>query len=415
MISTIEGNNGAATTSAGVTDLQRPSNERRHVAVVTSTRADWGLLSPVGKALRQRPDVKLTVIATNMHLDPLRGMTINEIEADGFVDIVRVAMPLSTDTPLGACRALATLTSRVADVLDRVKPDLLLILGDRFEMLAIASAATIFQIPIAHISGGELTEGAIDDNVRHALSKLSSLHFATTETHRQRLLAMGERPETVINAGALGVSNLTGEKLMTPEEMEASLGFKIGEKTLLVTFHPATNDPVDPRKRMKALLDALDRVKGADLLFTYPNNDPRSEGLIDMIEDFVTTRPSTAHAIPSLGRRRYLSALTMVAAVVGNSSSGVVEVPSAHIPTVNIGIRQRGRAAADSVIHCGDTADEIEAAITKALSPDFRLIAAKAENPYAKPATVATIVDKLCSVDIASLLPKKFHDISPLR
>ncbi len=385
--------------------------KKRHIAIVSSTRADWGLLSPVAKALQQREDVEVSVIATNMHLDASRGMTINEIRADGFEPIAQVAMSYKSDGEVDTAEAMGVHLSDMAKVLGRIRPDILLLLGDRFEMLAVASAATMLHIPIAHISGGEITMGAIDDNIRHAISKLSSLHFATTEKHRSRLIAMGEQPENVVNTGALGVWNMTHAEMHDRDELERSLGFSFEGKTLLVTYHPATNDKVAPAERFGALLEAMDRHSDCKVIITYPNNDPNSAEIIAMIERYAQRRGEEVLAVPSLGALRYRSALQYVSAVVGNSSSGVVEVPSAGIPVVNIGIRQQGRTVSPAVIHCGDDVDSIDEAISQALSEEVKFRAKTTPNPYQQEGTVDMIVDRLVNCDITQLLPKKFYDI----
>lgn len=396
-------------------------NERRHIAIVTSTRADWGLLSPVAKRLAARDDVKLSIIATNMHLDPSRGMTVNEIRDDGFEPAVCVPLRGREsgntaevsghgDSELEMTVAMGLHLADMAEVLHDLRPDIVLLLGDRFEMLAVASAAMMLHIPIAHISGGEITAGAIDDNIRHAISKLSSLHFATTERHRQRLLSMGEQPDRVYNTGALGVWNMLHAPVMSLEELGKSIGFSLDGPTLLVTYHPVTNDRVAPSERFAALLEALDRHPGCKVIITYPNNDPNSDAIISMIEEYASRREDDVLAVPSLGALRYRSALRYVTAVVGNSSSGVVEVPSAGVPVVNIGIRQEGRTVSDAVINCGDDADAIDAAITMALDPQSVQRAAVTPNPYQHDATVDIIVNALVGCDPASLLPKRFHD-----
>lgn len=390
-----------------VTDMRQ---EKRHIAIVTSTRADWGLLSPVAHELRKRENVTLSIIATNMHLDPLRGMTINEIRADGFEPCAMLPLLHSSDSDTDTAVAMGYHLADTAKVLSRLRPDILLLLGDRYEMLAVASAATMLHIPIAHIAGGEITVGAIDDNIRHAISKLSSLHFATTESHRQRLISMGEQPDFVINTGALGVRNMLHGQMMGKEELERSLGFEFDKPVLLVTYHPATNDDADPTVRFGALLNALDRHPDCKLIITYPNNDPNSNRLIDMIQSYSSERGVEVLAIPSLGALRYRSALQFVSAVVGNSSSGVVEVPSMGVPVVNIGIRQQGRTASDAVIDCGDSVEEIDAAITKALTPEAREKALSTPNPYHRENTVALIADTLSNCDIKQLLPKHFYD-----
>lgn len=382
----------------------------RHIAIVSSTRADWGLLSPVACELRRREGVKLSIIATNMHLDASRGMTVNEIRDDGFEPAALIPMTYASDSEADAAVAMGCHLADMARTLSQIKPDILLLLGDRFEMLAVASAATMLHIPIAHISGGEITQGAIDDNIRHAISKLSSLHFATTERHRERLLAMGEQPDKVLNTGALGVWNMNHAPVMEKDELARSIGFMPDERTLLVTYHPATNDKVSPAVRFGALLEALDRHSDCKVILTYPNNDPNSAEIIDMITAYRSRRGEDVLAVPSLGALRYRSALHYVGAVVGNSSSGVVEVPSAGVPVVNIGIRQQGRTASEAVIHCGDSADEIDAAITEALTPEAVARARVTPNPYQHDDTAGMIADCLTNCDISELLPKKFHD-----
>ncbi len=383
---------------------------KKKIAIVTSTRADWGLLSPLARLLKNDPRADLIIVATNMHLDPRLGMTVNEVVSDGFTVDYRVEMTPEGDAPEQIALAMSRCTAGFASVFAQAKPDMIVILGDRYEMLAVASVATVMSIPIAHISGGEITEGAFDDNIRHAISKLSSLHFATTDEHRNRLIAMGEQPSTVVNAGALGVYNILNTPLLSRSELEDSLGFALHSPTLLVTYHPATNDSEDPLKRFGDLLTALDRFPECEILFTYPNNDPRGSGIVEMIEKYAATNKGRVNVVPSLGRVRYLSALQFVDAVVGNSSSGVVEVPSAGIPTVDVGIRQRGRAAADSVIHCGDQPDEIADAISLALSPEWREHCRKTSNPYANPRTAEIIAETLLSANPDDLLPKRFHD-----
>lgn len=383
---------------------------KRRICIVTGTRADWGLLSRIARALALRDDVRLQIVATNMHLDPRYGKTEDEIERDGFIIDERVPMPSNgDDSEISRARAMGVCAAGMADAFGRLKPDLLLILGDRYEMLAVASVASVCAIPIAHIAGGEITEGAIDDNIRHAITKLSTLHLTATEDYRRRVIQMGEHPRRVINTGAIGVANIYDEEPMTAAELEASLGFPIRRGTLLVTYHPATLDPVDPSIRFGALLDALDTFANRPVLFTYPNNDARGRVIIDMIEQYAAERPDRVKVVPSLGRRRYLSALRLVAAVVGNSSSGIVEVPSLGIPTVDIGIRQLGRTAAQSVIHCGDSTEEIAKAIALALQ--YKPGAMRSINPYYKPGTLDMIVEALTATPDEVLAHKRFYDL----
>lgn len=389
--------------------------KKRKIAVVTTCRADWGLLHGVVNELRHRPEADVYVIATNMHLHPKFGMTVNEIESDGIEVSARVPMLSETaeTSPSETVHAAARCLDGMADALQRIAPDIMLILGDRYEMLPIATAATILRIPLAHIAGGEISEGAFDDNIRHALTKLSALHFTATDEYRNRVIQMGEEPERVFNCGALGVQNLmTLPDEATREELEEFTGIKINHDTLLVTFHPATLDTAaTPGERYKALLEAIDRFPESTVLFTYPNNDPGSADIIRLTEEYVALHPERCSVVPSLGRRRYLSMLRHAGAVVGNSSSGIVEVPSAGIPTVDIGIRQRGRTASDSVIHCGDNTDEIAEAISEAISPAGRERARKSPNPYFQPDTCSKICDILLSVPLRQLGIKRFHDI----
>lgn len=379
------------------------------VAIATSTRADWGLLSPVAKLLQQMPGIELAIVAANMHLDKLRGETIDEIAADGFEIAATIDAVPTDSSKLEMALTMGQTLSLAAKQFDRIRPDILLLLGDRFEIHSVATAASALHIPIAHIAGGEITEGAIDDSFRHSISKMAVLHFATTEGHRRRLISMGEQPDKVFNVGAIGVENIMKLAPMTQEEIESSLGFSLGRRPVLVTFHPATNDTANPAERFNELLSALDLRPELSPLFTYPNNDAEGDALIDMIERFVETHQS-AHSVASLGRRRYLSILKCVEAVIGNSSSGIVEVPSAGIPTVDIGIRQLRRTAAPSVIHCGNSSEEIGRAIDKALSTDFKSFATTVENPYFKQGTAAMIAEIIASSNPARLLPKRFYD-----
>lgn len=382
----------------------------RKIAIATGTRADWGLLSGIAKELDRREDCHVDILATNMHLFPRYGNTLGEIIADGFAGPVRVEMPDSTDTPAGAVMAMSKCMEGMSKAIEELRSDLIVILGDRFEMLATATAAMMMHVPIAHIAGGEISEGAVDDCIRHAITKMSALHLTATEPYRQRVIAMGEDPSRVINTGAIGVYNIMHEPLMSRRELEESVGMTLPEGSLLVTYHPATLDEVDPAIRCHALLDALDRFKDSHMIITYPNNDSKGRAIIDCIEQYGAEHPDRVKVIPSLGKLRYLSALRCVSAVVGNSSSGIVEVPSMHIPTVDIGIRQRGRLRSESVITCGDSADEIALAIGFALGAEGQKLAREAENPYYKPDTLQAIVSAVAETPLSMLKVKKFYD-----
>ena len=380
------------------------------IAIATGTRADWGLLSPIAQLLKAQKDVEVAVIATNMHLDPRFGNTIDEIISDGFIPAAKVKMNIASNSEADTARSMAKCLSGMVDAFESIKPDCIIILGDRYEMLATASAATVMRIPIIHIAGGEISEGAIDDCIRHAITKLSALHLTSTEEYRQRVIAMGEQPDRVINTGAIGVYNIMQLPLMSKEELEKSIGCKINKRTLLVTMHPTTIDPTPSSTVMGELFKALDAHDG-NVIITYPNNDACGAEIISLIDDYQKRNKDKVTVIPSLGRLRYLSALQFAGAVAGNSSSGIVEVPSMHIPTVNIGIRQKGRLASKSVINCGNSAQEIISAIRFALSEEGQDTARNAENPYYKPNTLHTIVNSILSVSINDIKTKKFYDI----
>lgn len=372
-----------------------PSDKPKRIAVITGTRAEWGLLSPVVHALQSNEDAEPLVIVTNMHLMERYGLTIKEIEAEGITPAAKVAMTDPEGDARLTVKSMAECMSGMADAFVALKPDMAVILGDRFEMLAAASAALTMGIPIAHIAGGEQTLGAIDDKIRHAITQMATYHFTETEAYRDRVISMGANPANSFNVGALGVANALQCEVMSREDLAASVGLSFERPTILVTFHAATADEGSPEEQFAHLLRALDSIKECDVLLTYPNNDPRGRKLIGMLNEWVEANADRAVAIPSLGKVRYLSALRYVAAVAGNSSSGIIEVPSAGTPTVNIGSRQEGRISAESVIHCAPDADKIEAALRKALSPEWQALAREVSNPYEGTYTVNAIVNKL--------------------
>ena len=386
---------------------------KRKVCIATGTRAEWGLLSGIARELASRDDIELQLLVTNMHLSDRYGHTVDEIIADGFKVDAEVPMLNDNDDDSAAAtvRSMSRCMAGTADALSRLSPDLLVVLGDRYEMLTVASSALIFRIPIVHIAGGEISEGAYDDSIRHAITKMASLHLTATEENRNRVIQMGEEPQRVINTGAIGVYNIIHEPVMSREELEESIGMTVDRNTLLVTYHPATLDPTPVNQQCAALLEALDRFPDNNVIITYPNSDTAGQVIIDMIERYAATRQHRVKVVPSLGKRRYLSALHYAGAVVGNSSSGIVEVPSMHIPTVDIGIRQRGRLAASSVRHYSCTPDDIARGIAYSLSEEGRNEAAVAENPYAKPDTLRLIVDAIANTPLSELSGKKFHDI----
>lgn len=365
----------------------------RKVCIATSTRADWGILSPLAAALRRQKGVRLQILATNMHLLERYGHTIDEIVAGGFDVDATVEMPDCHGG--GACAramAMGDCLKGCAAAFERLQPDAVVVLGDRFEMLAVASAAAVMLIPVVHISGGETTGGAVDDSFRHAITQLASLHLVSAEPYRERVIRMGAQPERVINTGSLGVWNMMNQPCMSREELCSNLGIDSSKPFAVATFHPATLDPASPGARCREMLIALDEFPDINVVLTYPNNDTGSEEVIAEIEAWAARNPHRATIVKSLGLKRYLSAIREAEFVIGNSSSGIIEVPSTGTPVINIGIRQQGRLHGPGVIDSGDDAAAISAAIRMALSPEFKSLAAKAENPYFSPDTLAKSV-----------------------
>ena len=379
--------------------------------MVTGSRAEYGLLSGLMRAIQEDKELQLQVIATNMHLSPEFGLTYREIEKDGFLIDKKVQMLLSSDTPNATAKSVGLATIGFADAYEDLRPDLLVVLGDRFEILAAVSAALFYKIPVAHLHGGEITEGAYDDCIRHAITKMSHLHFTSTEAYRQRVIQLGEQPDRVFYVGAIGVENIKRVPLMSQEELEESVGFELGEKSLLVTYHPVTLDNHTAERQCRNLLEALDAFPDYKVIFTLPNSDTDGRIIIRLINEYVSLRPERCMAVPSLGLRRYLSALRYVSAVVGNSSSGIIEVPSFGIPTLDIGDRQKGRIAAESVWHCGTRKEEIKEGLKEVLSDAFRRKAKVCINPYEKTDTVKNIFKVISSYPLDRLRQKKFYDI----
>ena len=383
----------------------------RKICVVTGSRAEYGLLSGLMRAIQEDKELQLQVIATNMHLSPEFGLTYREIEKDGFLIDKKVQMLLSSDTPNATAKSVGLATIGFADAYEDLRPDLLVVLGDRFEILAAVSAALFYKIPVAHLHGGEITEGAYDDCIRHAITKMSHLHFTSTEAYRQRVIQLGEQPDRVFYVGAIGVENIKRVPLKSQEELEESVGFELGEKSLLVTYHPVTLDNHTAESQCRNLLEALDAFPDYKVIFTLPNSDTDGRIIIRLINEYVSLRPERCMAVPSLGLRRYLSALRYVNAVVGNSSSGIIEVPSFGIPTLDIGDRQKGRMAAESVWHCGTRKEEIKEGLKEVLSDAFRRKAKVCINPYEKTDTVKNIFKVISSYPLDRLRQKKFYDI----
>jgi len=386
--------------------------KRRKICVVTGTRAEYGLLYWLMKEIEADPELQLQIVATGMHLSPEFGLTYRQIEADGFTIDAKVEMLLSSDTPVGIAKSMGLGVIGFADALDGLKPDILVLLGDRFEILSAAQAAMVARIPIAHIHGGEATEGLIDEAIRHAVTKMAHLHFTAAEPYRKRVIQLGESPERVFDTGAIGLDNLLRLKLLSRQELEQSLDLKLEHvPVILCTYHPVTLGEDDAGHALKELFKALDRFPDTKVVFTKGNADTGGRIINRMIDDYASANPGRVAAYVSLGQLRYLSLLRESDLVLGNSSSGIVEAPTARTPTVNIGDRQRGRLKAPSVIDCGESADAIAAAIEKALSPEFRRIAAEGKTYFGDGGASARIKQALKTASLEGILFKRFHDM----
>lgn len=384
----------------------------RKICMVTGSRAEWGLLSRLARIIGDDPELELQIIATNMHLSPEFGLTYREIEQQGFRINRKVEMLLSSDTANATAKSVGLATIGFADAYEELKPDLLLVLGDRYEILAAVTAALFYKIPVAHLHGGEVTEGAYDDAIRHAITKMSHLHFTSTETYRQRVIQLGEQPDHVFNTGAIGIDNIRHLKLWSREELENDLNFSFGTESLLVTYHPETLDDMPVEEQCRNLLDALATLEEVKIIFTLPNSDTGGRIIIKMIDDFVRRHKDRAIVYTSLGQLRYLSALQYITAVAGNSSSGILEVPSFGKPVLNIGNRQKGRIAAESVVHCGTTLSEIKEGLAKVFSEDFIRQAKGVINPYEKAETATAIIEIIKNFPLSGLIQKNFYTLS---
>ena len=383
---------------------------KRKICVVTGTRAEYGLLYWLMKGIESDPDLQLQLIVTGMHLSPEFGLTYQEIEKEFRID-KKIEMLLSSDTPVGVSKSIGLAQISFAEAYDELAPDLLVVLGDRYEIFAAASAAMIARIPIAHIHGGETTEGAVDEAIRHSLSKMAHLHFTAAEPYRNRVIQLGEDPERVFNVGGLGIENIKRLTLMERGEFEQSIGFPLAERNLLVTFHPVTLERSTAEEQFAQLLQALDALSGTHVIFTKANSDTDGRIINRMIDEYVALHPDRSVAFASLGQLRYLSALQYVDAVVGNSSSGLLEAPSFHIGTINIGDRQKGRLRAQSVIDCLPERSEILKALERLYSEPFQSALPQTCNPYGEGEASRNILQIIREVPLKELLKKRFYDL----
>lgn len=383
---------------------------KRKICVITGTRAEYGLLKPLIREIVSADIMELQLVACAMHLSPEFGKTIQEIEQDKIVVNKKVECLLSSDSAVGVSKSIGLATIGFADAFQELQPDLIILLGDRTEMLAAATTAMVFGIPIAHIHGGETTEGAYDEGIRHAITKMAQLHFASTEAYRKRIIQLGEQPDKVFNVGAIGLDSIKKLTLLSKEDFEKSINQKLAKRNILVTYHPVTQEKGTAAYQFKQILNSLDKLEDTFLIFTHANSDKDGRVINQMIEHYVKENNKKACAFKSLGQLRYLSALQYVDVVVGNSSSGIIEVPYFKIPTINIGDRQKGRIMPESVIQVENDEDDIDKALQLAFSPQFLDTCKKMKQLYGNGnATkhILSIIDENTEIS----LKKTFYDI----
>lgn len=382
----------------------------RKICVITTSRAEYGLLYWLMKGIQADPGLRLQLVVTGTHLSPEFGSTIDMIRDDGFRIDRTFELQLLGDKSLDITHSLALALEGFAASFHTLEPDIIVILGDRFEILGAAGAALIANIPIAHIHGGELSLGAIDDPIRHAVTKLSHLHFTATTVYRNRVIRMGEEPDRVFMVGAMGMDNITRMHFLGREEFEKAIDFKLGARNLLVTFHPETINPDLAAAQVSELLKALAKLTDTHIIFTQPNADTGHRAIVEKLQDFVLKAGERAILIKSMGQLNYLSAIKHMDAVVGNSSSGIIEAPGFRIGTLNVGRRQEGRIRAASVIDCECTEEAILAGLDKIYSDDFQAMLKKVKNPYGTGGAAEKVLEVLRTIDITKLIPKRFYD-----
>lgn len=382
----------------------------KKICIVTGTRAEYGLLYWLMKEIESDKDLELQLIVTGMHLSSEFGLTYKEIEKEFKID-KKIEMLLSSDTSIGISKSMGLAQISFAEAYEELKPDIVIVLGDRYEIFSATSAAMIAKIPIAHLHGGETTEGAFDESIRHSITKMSHLHFTATEEYKNRVIQLGEHPSRVFNVGGMGIENIKRLKLLTRDEFEKSIEFKLNKKNILVTFHPVTLENSTAKEQFQELLDAIDELKDTNIIFTKANSDTDGRVINQMIDEYVVKNFHKSIGFSSLGQLRYLSALQFVDAMVGNSSSGLTEAPSFKIGTINIGDRQKGRIKADSVIDCKSNKISILEAFDKLYSIEFQNILLNIQNPYGDGCASKKIIEEFKKVDLQNILKKSFYDI----
>lgn len=383
----------------------------RKICVYTSTRAEYGLLRNLIKEIHTCPELALQLLVSGTHLVPDQGMTIGEIRADGFKPDKCVDIDLSDDSPAGICHSMGIAISEYGKYFSEYNPDILVVLGDRFEAFCCATAAQVCGIPIAHIHGGEVTQGAIDEAFRHCITKMAHLHFPCCEEYRFRIVQMGECPEFVYNVGALGVENIRNLKLMERGDLEESIDFKLDKPFFLVTYHPVTLEKNSAKKQFAQLLSALDQYPDHKVIFTGANADTDGKIINRLQNEYKKKHPDKCIVVPSLGYMRYLSAMNLCKAVVGNSSSGILEAPALKVPTINIGDRQKGRVRAKSVIDCTPLKNQILASLKAICSKGFLSNLKNMHNPFEKQGTSKQIKEIIKTADLTGIMKKRYYDI----
>ncbi len=386
---------------------------KRKICIFSGTRAEYGLLKPLIDELKNEPTVELQILITGMHLSPEFGLTYKEINLEGFSKVEKVEILLSSDTSIGISKAMGLGMISFSEAFERLNPDLLVGLGDRFELFSAVSAAMIARIPVAHLHGGEATEGLIDEPIRHSISKMSHLHFASNEIFRRRIIQLGENPSQVFTVGAIGLDNLKKIKLLSKNELEKQINFEINERTFIITFHPVTLENSSAEIQFNELLSALDSFNNIRMIFTKPNSDTDGRIIINMIDNYVNDNRDRAISFISMGQLKYLSTLQYVKGVIGNSSSGLLEVPSFKIGTINIGDRQRGRLKAKCVIDCLPKQNEIIQSINKLYSNEFQNTLSDIINPYElkNGLTSKKIKEVILSYPLENIIKKQFYNI----
>jgi len=382
----------------------------RKICVVTGTRAEYGLLFWLMKEIQADEALELQVIVTGMHLSPEFGLTYKEIERDFQID-KKIEMLLSSDTAIGISKSMGLAQISFAEAYDQLQPDIVVVLGDRYEIFSAVSAAMIAKLPLAHLHGGEATEGLIDEPIRHSITKMSHLHFTATEAYRNRVIQLGEQPRRVFNVGGLGIDNIVKLTLLSKKEFEEAINFKLNKQNILITFHPVTLESSSAEQQFSELLASLDELENTHLIFTKANSDTDGRIINQMIDEYVVKNNHKAIGFTSLGQLRYLSALQYIDMVVGNSSSGLAEVPTFKKATINIGDRQKGRIKANSVIDCLPNQIAIKKAFDYALSIEFQTELKIVKNPYGKGGASKKIKEALKVFNLEDIVKKKFYDI----